>query len=103
MFVTPHCSGKTRVDLFPVNAAGCTLVVELKDGENTVTAKCAGCCCGVEDTAVFNGVAEHNDAYTLPDIAAAMAVGNWFDEVSDNDDPCCHDHDVRCTALPALP
>ena len=60
--------------------------VALNDGENTVTAKCAGCCCGVEDTITLNGVAEHNEAYTLPDIAAAMAVGNWFDEVSDNDD-----------------
>ena len=60
--------------------------VPLLDGENTVTAKCAGCCCGIEDTVTFNGVAEHNPGYTLPDIAAAMAVGNWFDEVSDNED-----------------
>jgi len=57
--------------------------VALKDGENTVTAKC---CCGTEDTVTLNGVAEHNSDYTLPDIAAAMAVGNWFDEVADNDD-----------------
>ena len=57
--------------------------VALADGANTVTAKS---CCGVEDTITLNGVAEHNDAYTLPDIAAALAVGNWFDEVSDNDE-----------------
>ena len=57
--------------------------VALKDGENTVTAKS---CCGVEDTITLNGVAEHNPAYTLPDIAEAMAVGNWFDEVSDNEE-----------------
>ena len=56
--------------------------VALKDGENTVTAKSGA----VEDTVTLNGVAEHNPEYTLPDIAAAMAVGNWFDEVSDNDD-----------------
>ena len=56
--------------------------VALLDGENTVTAKCGD----VSDTVTFNGVAEHNEAYTLPDIAAAMAVGNWFDEISDNDD-----------------
>ncbi len=56
--------------------------VALNDGENTVTAKG----CGAEDTINLNGVAVHNDAYTLPDIAEAMAVGNWFDEVSDNDD-----------------
>ncbi len=57
--------------------------VALKDGENTVTAKS---CCGAEDTITLNGVAEHNPAYTLPDIAEAMAVGNWFDEVSDNEE-----------------
>ena len=56
--------------------------VALNDGANTVTAKAGN----VEDTITLNGVAEHNAAYTLPDIAAAMAVGNWFDEVSDNDD-----------------
>ena len=57
--------------------------VALADGANTVTAKS---CCGVEDTITLNGVAEHNAAYTLPDIAAAMAVGNWFDEVTDNEE-----------------
>ncbi len=31
VFVTPHNVGKTRVDLFPVNADGCTVRVELKD------------------------------------------------------------------------
>ena len=36
VFVTPRCSGKTRVDLFPVNAEGCTLVVNLKDAEGNV-------------------------------------------------------------------
>ena len=36
VFVTPHVSGKTRVDLFPVNAEGCTLKVELKDAEGNV-------------------------------------------------------------------
>ena len=56
--------------------------VALAAGENTVTAKCGD----VSDTVTLNGVAEHNEAYTLPDIAEAMAVGNWFDEVSDNED-----------------
>ena len=56
--------------------------VALVNGENTVTAKCGD----ISDTITLNGVAEPNPAYTLPDIAAAMAVGNWFDEVSDNDD-----------------
>ena len=58
--------------------------VELRDGENTITAICREC--GAQDTITLNGVAEHNPAYTLPDLAEAAAVGNWFDEVSDNDD-----------------
>ncbi len=36
VFVTPHNVGKTRVDLFPVNADGCTIKVELKDAEGNV-------------------------------------------------------------------
>ena len=36
VFVTPHNVGKTRVDLFPVNADGCTVNVELKDAEGNV-------------------------------------------------------------------
>lgn len=36
VFVTPHNIGKTRVDLFPVNAEGCTVKVELKDAEGNV-------------------------------------------------------------------
>ncbi len=36
IFVTPHNVGKTRVDLFPVNADGCTVDVELKDAEGNV-------------------------------------------------------------------
>ena len=56
--------------------------VALRDGENTVTAVCGE----VSDTIKLNGVAVHNEAYTLPDIAEAMAVGNWFDEVSDNEE-----------------
>ena len=36
VFVTPHNVGKTRIDLFPVDAEGCTLKVELKDAEGNV-------------------------------------------------------------------
>ena len=36
VFVTPHNGGKTRVDLFPVNADGCTVKVELKDADGNV-------------------------------------------------------------------
>ena len=56
--------------------------VALNAGANTVTAKAGD----VEDTITLNGVAEHNADYTLPDIAAAMAVGNWFDDIADDDD-----------------
>ena len=56
--------------------------VALRDGKNEITAVCGE----VSDTITLNGVAEHNAEYTLPDIAAAMAVGNWFDEVADNED-----------------
>lgn len=56
--------------------------VPLHDGANTVTAKAGA----LEDTITLNGVEEHNMEYTLPDIAAAMSVGNWFDDVADQDD-----------------
>jgi len=56
--------------------------VALNDGKNMITAKNDN----AEDTITLNGVAEHNEAYTLPDIAAAMQVGNWFDDIADNDD-----------------
>lgn len=36
VFVTPHATGKTRVDLFPVNADGCTVRVALKDAQGLV-------------------------------------------------------------------
>ncbi len=56
--------------------------VPLNDGANTVTAKAGE----VEDTITLNGVAEHNQEYTLPDIAEAMAVGNWFDDIAEDTD-----------------
>ena len=33
VFVTPHCTGKTRVDLFPVGASEMDVKVSIKDGE----------------------------------------------------------------------
>ena len=41
VFVTPHNVGKTRVDLFPVNADGCTVKVDLKDAEGNVVGTAA--------------------------------------------------------------
>ena len=56
--------------------------VMLNDGVNIITAKADG----VEDTITLNGVAEHNPEYTLPDLAEALKVGNWFDNIADDDD-----------------
>lgn len=56
--------------------------VSLKSGANTVTARAGE----LEDTIILNGVAVHNPEYTLPDIAEAMAAGNWFDEVADDEE-----------------
>ena len=39
VFVTPHKAGKTRVDLFPVDALGCEVTVALKDAEGNVVAE----------------------------------------------------------------
>ena len=39
VFVTPHAAGKTRVDLFPVHAEGCTVKVVLKDAEGNAAAE----------------------------------------------------------------
>ena len=36
VFVTPHCTGKTRLDLFPVNTEGAFVSVELKDADGNV-------------------------------------------------------------------
>lgn len=193
VFVTPHCTGNTRLDLFPVNADGAVIAVELKDAEgnvvgrggveasahthllievdephlwhgiedpycytavasivkgeevldtvevtygyhsfnvdpntgfwlngknvplrgvsrhqdrqdkgwalskedheedialmkelgaNTITAKSGN----LEDTITLNGVDKHNDAYTIPDLAEALQIGNWFDEIVDDSD-----------------
>ncbi|MCI6998202.1 MAG: glycoside hydrolase family 2 protein [Eubacterium sp.] len=56
--------------------------VVLQDGANTITAKAGD----VEDTITLNGVAEHNPDYTLPDLAEAMQIGNWFDDIADDSD-----------------
>ena len=56
--------------------------VPLALGENTLTATYGE----LADTIVLKGVEQHNEAYTLPDIAAAMQVGNWFDDIKDDDD-----------------
>ena len=65
VFVTPHNVGKTRVDLFPVNAAGCTLHVELKDAEGNVVGSADAEATGhahvlidVKEPKLWNGMAD---------------------------------------------
>ena len=35
---------------------------------------------------ILCGVAEHNTAYDLPDLAAALQIGNWFAEQDETED-----------------
>ena len=65
VFVTPHVSGKTRVDLFPVGAEGATLKVTLTDAEGNVvgTGETAACehahvLIDVKEPHRWNGVAD---------------------------------------------
>ena len=65
VFVTPHNVGKTRVDLFPVNADGCTIQVELKDQEGNVVGSAtteasdhAHVLIDVKEPHLWNGVAD---------------------------------------------
>ena len=41
---------------------------------------------GAEHTITLNGVAEHNTQYDLPDLAAALQVGNWFSQQEEAED-----------------
>ncbi len=65
VFVTPHNVGKTRVDLFPVNAEGCTLKVVLKDAQGNVVGSAetdaqyhAHTLIDVKEPHLWNGVAD---------------------------------------------
>ena len=65
VFVTPHNVGKTRVDLFSVNADGCTVQVELKDAEGNVVGSAtteatdhAHVLIDVKDPHLWNGMAD---------------------------------------------
>ena len=65
VFVTPHAAGKTRVDLFPVNACGCEVKVVLKDAEGNTVAEGAAAAAGhtvvkldVANPHLWNGMAD---------------------------------------------
>lgn len=61
--------------------------VPLRDGENQITARvCTSEGEIIEDRITLCGVPEHEDAYTLPDLAEALKVGNWFDSLKQEDE-----------------
>ena len=86
VFVTPHNVGKTRIDLFPVGAEGCTVRVELKDAEgNTV-----GCAdtdafahthilIDVKEPHLWNGMA---DPYCYSAVASLLCDDEVLDTVT---------------------
>ena len=86
VFVTPHCSGKTRVDLFPVNAEGCTLNVELKDAEGNVVGTGSTEACehahiiiDIKNPHLWNGMA---DPYCYSASASLVKDGQTLDTVA---------------------
>ena len=86
VFVTPHNVGKTRVDLFPVNAAGCTLRVELKDAEgnhvgsaDTDAADHAHVLIDVKNPHLWNGMA---DPYCYTATASIVSGEEVLDTVT---------------------
>ena len=86
VFVTPHASGKTRVDLFPVNAEGAALKIELKDAEGnvvgsaeTAAAEHAHVLIDVKNPHKWNGLA---DPYCYTATASILVDGEAVDEVT---------------------
>jgi len=86
VFVTPHNVGKTRVDLFTVNADGCTLHVELKDAEGNVVGSADTDASGhshvlidVKEPHLWNGMA---DPYCYTATATILCEGDVQDAVS---------------------
>ncbi len=86
VFVTPHNVGKTRVDLFPVNAEGCKVKVELKDAEGNVVgtgeaaaADHAHVLIDVKDPHLWNGLA---DPYCYTATASIVSGEEVLDAVT---------------------
>jgi hypothetical protein len=80
--VTLLLNGKEYATMDAVDHAVVFPAVPLIDGENTLTAVSGD----VSDTITLNGVAIHNEAYDLPDLADALQAGNWFFEQDDKED-----------------
>ena len=86
VFVTPHNVGSTRVDLFPVNAEGCEIKVELKDAEGNVVgsgsaaaAQHAHVLIGVKEPHLWNGLA---DPYCYQCVASIVRGEEVLDTVT---------------------
>ena len=86
VFVTPHNVGKTRVDLFPVDAAGYTVKVELKDAEGNVVGQAeteatehAYVLIDVQEPHLWNGIA---DPYCYTCTATILRDGEALDAVT---------------------
>ena len=77
--VTLTLNGRTVATLPAIDHKVIFENLAFAEGENTVTVKTAN----GEDSVVLNGVAEHNTAYDVPDIMAAVNAGNWFNEQAD--------------------
>ena len=74
--VALELNGKAYATVQAADQAAVFPNVPLADGENILTARCGE----VSDTVSLWGVAEHDTAYDLPDLASALQAGNWFSE-----------------------
>src|SRR5699024_10809817 len=72
--VTLILNGAEVATLEAVDHAAVFKDVPLKDGPNTVSARCGDV---ASNTIILNGVAEHNYAYDLPE---GNDAANWFDD-----------------------
>jgi len=86
VFVTPHNVGKTRIDLFPVNAEGCTVKATVKDAEGNVVGSAeeealahTHLLIDVKEPHLWNGVA---DPYCYTCEATIVADGEVLDTVT---------------------
>lgn len=86
VFVTPHCAGKTRFDLFPVDAEGCNVSVTIYDADGNKAAD--GSCeaashtvltLSVREPHLWNGV---KDPYCYSAVAVLEKDGIVLDEIS---------------------
>ena len=80
--VTLYINGAEYATVTAADHAAVFPEVPLASGENILIAKTGD----ISDTITLNGVAEHNTNYDLPDLLAALQVGNWFAEQDEDTD-----------------